>query len=52
MQQKSTLSSPISTLSTRLDLWRVGITPDPEKMATEKGKEIAENTDYTLLINL
>lgn len=36
----------------RLDLWRVGITPDPEKMATEKGKEIAQNTDYTLLINL
>lgn len=25
----------------RLDLGRVGVTPDPEKMATEKGKEIA-----------
>lgn len=30
----------------RLDLWRVGITPDPERLATEKGKEIARNTDY------
>lgn len=25
----------------RLDLWRVDITPDPEKMATEKGKQMA-----------
>ena len=25
----------------RLDLGRVGITPDPEKMATEKGKQLA-----------
>ena len=25
----------------RLDLGRVGITPDPEKMATDKGKEMA-----------
>ena len=25
----------------RLDLWRVGIIPDPGRMATEKGKEIA-----------
>jgi len=25
----------------RLDLGRVGITPDPEKMATEKGKDMA-----------
>lgn len=25
----------------RLDLWRVGIIPDPQKMATEKGKKIA-----------
>ena len=25
----------------RLDLGRVGVTPDPNKMATEKGKEIA-----------
>ena len=35
----------------RLDLWRVGITPDPDKLATEKGKEIARNTDYRLLID-
>jgi uncharacterized protein len=28
----------------RLDLWRVGITPDPNKLATEKGKEIAIRT--------
>ena len=27
----------------RLDLWRIGIIPDPQKMATEKGKEIAQN---------
>ena len=27
----------------RLDLWRVGIMPDPERMATEKGKEIARH---------
>ena len=32
--------------SDRLDLWRVGIIPDPERLATEKGKEIARNTDY------
>ena len=25
----------------RLDLGRVGITPDPKKMATERGKEMA-----------
>ena len=25
----------------RLDLGRVGITPDPKKMATAKGKELA-----------
>lgn len=30
----------------RLDLWRVGIIPDPERMATEKGKEMARNTVY------
>lgn len=36
--------------SDRLDLWRVGITPDPEKLATEKGKEIARNTDYHSLL--
>ena len=32
--------------SDRLDLWRVGIRPDPARMATEKGKEIAMHTDY------
>ena len=36
----------------RLDLWRVGIVPDPEKMATEKGKEIARHTDYDSLMGL
>ena len=36
--------------SDRLDLWRVGIIPDPAKLATEKGKEIASNTDYKSLI--
>lgn len=36
----------------RLDLWRVGIVPDPRKMATDKGKEIARNTDYNLLMEL
>lgn len=30
----------------RLDLWRVGITPDPTRLATEKGKEIARKTIY------
>lgn len=34
----------------RLDLWRVGITPDPRRLATEKGKEIARNTDYRKLM--
>ena len=29
----------------RLDLWRVGITPNPKKMATKAGAEIAE-TNY------
>ena len=37
--------------SDRLDLWRVGIIPDPAKLATERGKEIARNTDYQTLIN-
>ena len=32
----------------RLDLWRVDIIPDPRKLATKKGKEIARNTDYEL----
>lgn len=36
--------------SDRLDLWRVGTTPNPNKLATEKGKEIARNTDYRLLM--
>ena len=36
--------------SDRLDLWRVGIIPDPTRLATEKGKEIARNTDYKSLI--
>ena len=30
----------------RLDLWRVGIIPDPARLATEKGKEIARKTVY------
>jgi uncharacterized protein len=30
----------------RLDLWRVGVIPDPTRMATEKGKEIARKTFY------
>ena len=30
----------------RLDLWRVGVIPDPARMATEKGKEIARKTFY------
>ena len=34
----------------RLDLWRVDIIPDPERLATEKGKQIAQSTDYELLI--
>lgn len=36
--------------SDRLDLWRVGIKPDPEKLATEKGKQIARSTDYAALM--
>ena len=35
----------------RLDLWRIGVTPDPERLATEKGKEIAQNTDYEPLVS-
>ena len=35
----------------RLDLWRVGILPDPERLATEKGKQIARNTDYGVLMD-
>ena len=36
--------------SDRIDLWRVGIIPDPARLATEKGKEIASNIDYKSLI--
>ena len=36
--------------SDRLDLWRVGIIPDPTRLATEKGKEIANSTYYKSLI--
>ena len=35
----------------RLDLWRADITPDPEKMATTKGKKIALETDYSALMD-
>lgn len=30
----------------RLDLWRVEIVPDPARLATEKGKAIANKTKY------
>lgn len=33
----------IDALADRLDLGRVGITPDPIKMATAKGKELASH---------
>ena len=35
----------------RLDLWRVRIIPDPARLATEKGKEIARTTDYKKIID-
>jgi len=35
----------------RLDLWRAGIIPDPKKLATEKGRRIAEETDYDALLD-
>ena len=35
----------------RLDLWRADIIPDPEKMATEKGRKIAQETDYDALMD-
>ena len=35
----------------RLDLWRADITPDPDKMATAKGKKIAQETDYNALMD-
>lgn len=34
----------------RLDLWRVGIEPDPPRMATERGAYIATITDYEPLL--
>lgn len=34
----------------RLDLWRVGIVPDPERMASPLGAEIARNTDYESIL--
>lgn len=34
----------------RLDLWRVGVTPDPARLATKKGKEIAKATYYDTLL--
>jgi uncharacterized protein len=34
----------------RLDLWRVGIIPDPERMATDIGAELARTTDFDALI--
>lgn len=36
--------------SDRLDLWRVGIIPNPDRLATEKGKQIARITDFAALI--
>ncbi len=36
----------------RLDLWRVGVVPNPQKMATKKGKLIAQTTDYSKLIEI
>ena len=30
--------------------WDRVIVPDPDRFATEKGKEIAKNTDYKVLI--
>ena len=35
----------------RLDLWRAGIIPDPDRMATKKGREIASTTDYEPLLD-
>lgn len=36
----------------RLDLGRVGITPDPDRMATQKGQEIAENLPENIGIRI
>ena len=35
----------------RLDLWRVGIIPDPKRMATDIGAQLARTTDFRALIN-
>ena len=35
----------------RLDLWRVGVIPSPDRLATEKGREIARNTNYEPLMH-
>lgn len=35
----------------RLDLWRVGIEPDPERMATKQGAHIASTTYWEPLIS-
>lgn len=34
----------------RLDLWRVGLVPDPERMASTSGAEIAKATDYESIL--
>ena len=34
----------------RLDLWRVGIIPDPKRMATDIGAQLARTTDFQALI--
>lgn len=50
-QHTSTVSTGNPTIDAcfdadRLDLWRVGIIPNPARMATEKGKEIARKDFY------
>ena len=37
--------------SDRLDLWRVGIIPNPKRMATEIGAQLARTTDFQAMIN-
>ena len=34
----------------RLDLWRVGVIPDPERMATKIGAQLARTTDFQKII--
>ena len=34
----------------RLDLWRVGVIPNPKRMATKIGAQLARNTDFRALI--